>query len=306
MCAGDRENPLQAGIVSEEVVNELEALVYANLAQRGLDGLEIPRAYLKAAEALAQARRVLILTGFPVRGFEFGETDGPPGAIAAALAFERLGLEVAYGTDGFSKPLLALGTSQLGIQAEILVFGTESETEEMKAAYQRFKPDLVLSIERPGRARDGKCYSMRGESLSDLTPALDPFFDFAALDGYPTLSIGDGGNELGMGTLYDAVIRKVPSGEVIAASTRADILMPATVSNWGAYVLTGLMSILSGRDLLLTEAEASSLLHGMIGLGAVDGATKRREATVDGYSFEENQSVIRSVHEIVQKAIGEK
>lgn len=293
------KEPYHLSADQAQTLSELEALAYERLASRGLGGLDLPGAYLEAARRLLDAKSILILTGFPIRGAALGETDGPPGALALGNALERLGIQVAYATDDTSAPLLALGGPKLSLRAAIYPFLPEVDETTLERLYTDFDPDLVFAIERPGKAADGLCHSMRGEVISDLTPSLDLFFELAVRDHKPTLAIGDGGNEIGMGRLYEAVVKQVPRGETIAAVTAADILMPAAVSNWGAYVLTGTLSLLCGRDLLISAETASDLLHTMVDMGAVDGATKRQEATVDGYSFEENQAVIKAVHDLL-------
>lgn len=282
-----------------QTVSALEALAYERLESRGLGGLNIPGAYLEAAKHLISAKKTLILTGFPVRGAQLGETDGPPGALAVGKALERLGQQVAYATDTHSATLLEMGRTHLGMSAEVHPFMPDSKAADLKRLYADFKPDLIFAIERPGKAADGHCHSMRGEILSDLTPSLDLFFELATQDQKPTLAIGDGGNEIGMGRLYEKIIKQVPKGDIIAAVTAADILMPASVSNWGAYVLVGTLSLLHGQNLLIPAETASELLHTMVDMGAVDGATKLRQTTVDGYSYEENQSVIMAVHGLI-------
>jgi len=295
------KEPYHLSADQARTLSELEALAYERLESRGLGGLDLPGAYLEAAQGLLGAKRVLILTGFPIRGAALGETDGPPGALALGCALERLGIQAAFATDAYSAPLLALGSPKLNLRAAIHPFTAEADELTLQYLYTDFAPDLVFAIERPGKAADGLCHSMRGEVISDMTPSLDLFFELAARDHKPTLAIGDGGNEIGMGRLYEAVVKQVPKGDAIAAVTAADILMPAAVSNWGAYVLVGVLSLLCGRDLLISTETASDLLQTMVDMGAVDGATKRREATVDGYSFEENQAVIRAVHELLAR-----
>lgn len=293
------KEPYHLSADQARTLTELETLAYERLSSRGLGGLDVTGAYLEAAQRLLGAKRILILTGFPIRGAVLGETDGPPGALALGSALERLGIQVAYATDDTSAPLLALGSPKLNLRAAIHPFPAEVDAATLQHLYTDFDPDLVFSIERPGKAADGLCHSMRGEVISDLTPSLDLFFELAARDHKPTLAIGDGGNEIGMGRLYEAVVKQVPRGDTIAAVTAADVLMPAAVSNWGAYVLVGTLSLLCGRDLLISAETASDLLHTMVDMGAVDGATKRREATVDGYSFEENQAVVKAVHDLI-------
>lgn len=294
---------LETTDVRTTMLLELEALAYNRLASRGLGGLDIPGAYHEAAKVLIPADRVLILTGFPIRGAALGETDGPPGALAVGYALERLGKQVIFVTDPYSAPLLEAGRENFDLKAPIYAYGPDVTPNILESLYEAFDPQVVFSIERPGKAADGHCHSMRGEVISDLTPSLDLFFELAFRDHRPTLAIGDGGNEIGMGALYDQVVRQVPNGEKIAAVTAADILMPAAVSNWGAYVLVGALSVDLNRNLLISAREASALLHTMVDMGAVDGATRLRDTTVDGYSYEENQGVLIAAHAILLKGL---
>lgn len=281
------------------VIDAIEACVYEGLGLRGLAGLEIHGAYEMASKALLESNCVLILTGFPVRGATLGETDGPPGALLLGRALEHIGKRVFFATDYFSAPLLKIGFGRLNMLSQVHTFGIEARKGELRALFDTLKPDLVMSIERPGRALDGQCYSMRGESISDLAPSLDPFFEFAKSSGIPTLSIGDGGNEIGMGALHSAIAVAVNKGELIAATTPADHLMLASVSNWGAQALAGILSVDQGRDLLISSEETLALIVEMVEIGAVDGATKRSEPTVDGYSMTENMRMLETIKQLV-------
>ena len=52
-----------------------------------------------------------------------------------------------------------------------------------------------------------------------------------------TIGIGDGGNELGMGKVFDKVVSHVPYGKDIASSVSCDYLITCGVSNWGGFGL---------------------------------------------------------------------
>jgi thiamine pyrophosphate-dependent acetolactate synthase large subunit-like protein len=73
-------------------------------------------------------------------------------------------------------------------------------------------------------------------------------------EGVLTVGIGDGGNEIGMGNIYDTVRKVVPYGDQckcpakcgIADSTLVDVTVVATVSNWGAYGIEACLAALSG------------------------------------------------------------
>ena len=71
-------------------------------------------------------------------------------------------------------------------------------------------------------------------------PAFD---DPAATRRWYTIGIGDGGNEIGMGSLPKEIIESgIPNGKVIAATTPVDSLIVAGVSNWGGYGLLAAMA----------------------------------------------------------------
>ena len=68
------------------------------------------------------------------------------------------------------------------------------------AQLERLQPTAVISIERPGLAEDGRYYNMRGEDITARCAFFDPFLTLASC---PTIAIGDGGNEIGMGSIVD-------------------------------------------------------------------------------------------------------
>ena len=87
----------------------------------------------------------------------------------------------------------------------------------------------------PSRARACK---FAGRDISAHVEASDDLFEAAQTSSLliETTGIGDGGNELGMGAVNDAVRRCIPLGELIGCATSTSFLVPAGVSNWGGYV----------------------------------------------------------------------
>ena len=70
--------------------------------------------------------------------------------------------------------------------------------------------------------------------------------NLAAKDGrISTTSVGDGGNELGMGKVKEQVEKYVPHGEQIACVVPSDYLIAAGVSNWGGYAIAVGLHVLS-------------------------------------------------------------
>lgn len=113
----------------------------------------------------------------------------------------------------------------------------------------------LIAIERVSPASDGKPHREHGWDMSRETAPLHLLFsDPAAKRRWYTIGIGDGGNEIGMGSLPKEIIEGgIPNGAVIAATTPVDSLIVAGVSNWGGYGLLAAMACTKPalRDVLL-------------------------------------------------------
>ena len=88
--------------------------------------------------------------------------------------------------------------------------------------------DVVLSSERIGRAKDGGYYTMKGRNLVSRVSPFDEFFMDATASGeITTISIGDGGNELGMGKVFGKVQDSIPRGDKVGCVVASDLLIAA-------------------------------------------------------------------------------
>jgi len=172
---------------------------------------------------------------------------------------------------------------------EIRVGDHDRRESEAREALDHFQPEAIISIERPGQAADGGYYNMRGESISEHTACFDTFMN---LSECPTIAIGDGGNEIGMGKVAEA-LRDL---NIVPATTSCDELIVADVSNWGAYGLISFLSIWNERD-LLAEVEPLDTLAYISELGSVDGVTRINQLTEDGLDASEGKSVISELRE---------
>ena len=234
----------------------------------------------------------LIVTGFYVLMAGKPETDGPPGAIAIGNALQSLGRKVSYVTDACTAPVLR----QWAGEAEVIEFPVVGVDESKRHAAEllgRLRPDLLISIERCGRNNNDEYLNMRGRSITHETARVDYLFDGSV----PSVGIGDGGNEIGMGNLVEVIpsVDSLPDDPAIA---EVDRLVIASVSNWGGYGLVAAISRLTGRN-LLPPAEAEDLMvQGMVEAGAVDGTTGYAVPTVDNFSMEENGALLARLHRI--------
>lgn len=281
----------------------IEQITKKDIGGRGLGDITQESDLVRAAEELYGASRILIITGFCIAETLCGETDGPLGAVTLAWALEELGKEVVLVTDSYSENILAACAEHMGIEARRVILPNQGTEEFCTELLDTFKPSHIVSIERPGKAKDGRFYSMKGTDLTHLIPDSDSLFESAKLRGMVTIAIGDGGNELGMGKVRELIVKSVDMGETIAAVTNADYIIVSGVSNWGAHGLEAMLSILAGRMLLQDAETERALIAEMVEAGAVDGCSKRREPTVDGLSLDQNIEILKSLRKLTAESI---
>ena len=117
-------------------------------------------------------------------------------------------------------------------------------------------------------------YNMRGE---DISPACASFDYFLSSASCPTIGIGDGGNEIGMGN----VARHSEQLNIIPSATCCDELVIADVSNWAAHGLIAMLSSVKQQDMLLGWDNFATLQY-LSERGSVDGVTRENSLTEDG------------------------
>ncbi|MBI4083368.1 MAG: DUF4392 domain-containing protein [Candidatus Lambdaproteobacteria bacterium] len=272
-------------------IQDIERLIAQDPGRRGIGALVQPGHLEGAARALLAVGRVLIAGGFYVLEAGAGETDGPPGVKALGQALTKLGANPLYVTDALNRPLFErLGLAPLH--------------EHGPGLLARLAPDALVAIERVGRAADGRYYNMRGRDISAVTAPLDEMFLAAAAAGLPTVGIGDGGNEIGMGRVAELVRQTVAEGARIACVVPTEHLIVAGVSNWGAWGLVGALGVLAGRDLLPSVVEVRADVAALLAAGAVDGVTRRPEPTVDGLPLEASLAVLEAIRAVVTGSLG--
>ena len=263
--------------------------------KRGVAGL---RPYL-ASDYCSQAAQyvldhpgdVVITTGFYILMTGTPETDGPPGAIAIGRALEILGRRVTYVTDSFCYQALKECLGEDGKVIDFPIADVETSRKHASQLLAELKPALLISIERCGRTKDDTYLNMRDRDVTPQTARVDYLFE----SDIPSVGIGDGGNEIGMGNLAEFIpgIEPLPNNPTIAKVAR---LIVASVSNWGGYGLVAALSRLTGRNLLPTAEHETKLIERLVEIGVVDGTTGEAVPTVDAFSTDENAAVLAQLH----------
>ena len=284
---------------AKETIRQFELLARHDPGGRGLASSDAESHLFSAAANLLDAERVILVTGFCIRAAMIGETDGPSGTLAVAHALRQLGKEVVLVSDKFSDGLLEAGAKVLGAPYPITVLSPVQEESDraIDALLASFAPTQVVAIERPGSAIDGHRYSMRGEILDELVPSADRLLTPPGERSYATIAVGDGGNELGMGHLRDSLMDRINLGELIFCETEADHVIPAGISNWGAYALAASLAVLSGKPILIKPEDELAVLEAQVAVGAVDGCTRKNEVSVDGVPIADYLKTVSAIYD---------
>jgi D-glutamate cyclase len=328
------------GAVADQLVT-LEARVPAMRADVMRPLLEAARAAaggkpvsLAAAEGLMKSVDrgdcVLVLSGAGTNEtLPYGETDGPAGAAAIARAlFRGLGaVPVFVAARNFAVPIVAASkatglnvkssfenahdwhtgaavASPPDVQADIPAWAAK--------LFDELHPKAVLATECIGAAKDGYLHLATGPALngphSRFTGALDlsAVFTEANARGIFSVGVGDWGNELGFGTIWEAVARHVDNGETMATTTKADVVVPAATSNWGCYGIEACLAYLLRRpDLMHTADEEERILRASIAAGALESISCTPTFAVDGLEGEAGMAIVQLLGCVLREKLGD-
>ena len=137
---------------------------------------------------------------------------------------------------------------------------------------------------------------MRGERIDDSDHDSALFLSAAREAGATVISIGDGGNEMGMGTFRREILAGVPHGELICTAEAADLTLDGVSSGGAGALPPALPGIRTESSLTAPRQNCPPAA------GGVDGCTKKAELTVDAPS-ETHLRILQSVHELTDETL---
>ncbi len=325
------------GIIGETI----DRLLTLDIAGRGIiDKLyEAARALHKfplcllAAKKMAEVVKpndvVFIATGmiiYPLHHLGIGENDGPVGGAGLARALRlALGAKTIFLTDkvlidmvsktvngGESAivPLEALRGIELPV-CSVISFPTEEEEagREAKRLIRDFKPKAIVAIERRGVSKNGVYHAWNGVDMAPYEARIGRLFEECRGKGILTIGIGDGGNEIGMGNIYDTVRKVVPYGDNckcptncgIADSTLVDVAVVTTVSNWGAYGIEACLAAMTGKSESLHGGEEElRIVRECIDAGGLDGPAKVSRLFIDAIPAKIDVAILDILAEVIR------
>ncbi|WP_167859677.1 glutamate cyclase domain-containing protein [Paenibacillus cymbidii] len=266
--------------------------------------------------------RVLIFTGWPSRSWlirGLTETDGPVGAAVLARAIEQgLGaipivvMEqslLPFGETALRAAGLIVSDLQTALRskpgppsaavAAAIAYPTDWEAGRAAADafLQELGPAALIAVELPGANAEDKYHNVTAREVpSQLVIKADILFREAGRRRIPTIGIGDGGNELGMGNVKQAIVQHLKNGDTVAPVTEVDVLIASNISNWGAYGLAAMLSAMIGKPDIIRGISVSRITQRLVDAGAIDGLTAYVDAKNDGTSQEINEALMGLMH----------
>ncbi|HVI84793.1 MAG TPA: glutamate cyclase domain-containing protein [bacterium] len=288
---------------------------------------------LRAASLLRERVRaddaVLVITGAGVPPYlPYGETDGPPGAVALARAIGRgLGARTVLVTEPHYMPGLRAAAAAAGLpvldddlaeqRPGAVVMRTfpvddQEGRREAEALVAHYHPAAVIAVEKLGPNAKGVIHSLRGVDGTAHTGKAHHLIQVAQAREVPTVGFGDAGNELGCGLIYDTVRRvlqygakcQCPCGDGMATTVKTDVLVISNTSNWGAYGTAACLALLM-HDVALLPApdEERRVIEQCAQHGAGDGMVGLPIPWVDGTSTDVQEAMLTMLRMIVTNGL---
>lgn len=242
-------------------------------SQRGMNILRkyMPGNYAENAAKLIlswQKGTVFLATGFYVAGF--AETDGPAGTVFLAKALKTLGYRPVIVTDKFCRDFFE------GESIEVIYMDLNAGESWCKNLLEEYKPVGLISI-------------------AENTAKIDLLFELA-YSKIPTIGVGDGGNEIGMGNVSEIISDML---ELCPCVVPVSQLVIATVSNWGAYAITAYLQRLTGQKVFMDSDIVIRYIEKTVSIGSVDGVLKKQIVGVDGFPISVEKEIIDALGDAI-------
>ncbi|AXL53730.1 hypothetical protein DSC91_007302 [Paraburkholderia caffeinilytica] len=187
--------------------------------------------------------------------------------------------------------------------------GLEPGRSIAQTLMEEYRPSAVVFVERDGPNKEGYFHGVRGDCRNpEDVGHVYLLADFARKRGVLTIGVGDGGNEVGFGAVRDAITAVHPLGgkslagheSGVVTVTVTDVVVSASVSNWGAYAIAAALAAKTGNiDVLHSQTLEHELIEATVRAGARDGATSKAEVAVDGINWQGHTSFVELLRSIV-------
>jgi len=163
-----------------------------------------------------------------------------------------------------------------------------------------------------------------GDDANQLTTTTTATCHQIINQSFLSIGVGDGGNEVGMGKVYDKILASstIPLNNEIACVVATTYLLTSSVSNWGGYAIAAALCIHHIRLQLQSPSSSNSNHHHhhhqtiirdsvarfivsedtetnicttMVEAGARDGVSGQMKVSVDGMDWNISLQVLRDL-----------
>ena len=273
---------------------------------------------------------VLILCGFVLRNQRRAEMDGFTGALVMARALsEGLGAKPVIITpeesaEAVKNCIYAVGmhyveSAGLLKERDFSVTGYSISRDEKEARAQaeqilkETNPRAMITMEVASENEKGVYHMAVGWDVTEIEAKMDELFYLVKERDIPVISIGDCGNEMGMGAIASYIKEHVPGAGTdgcycgchggAASATAADHLIIAKTADWGCYALAAALAYLLKNIQVLHDGEMQKELmkaasrNGMV---TTDGSLT---PAIDGYGIEINVLIVELMRACVREGL---
>jgi hypothetical protein len=212
-----------------------------------LAGFPVPPSYVQEVDGclgVASLARSLSL-GIKAKPLIFIEDIDTSLKIQKATT-KGIGMKVVTG-----KQLKAAKSGDLTAGQEGYTLDAGKSESFARKLIDEYEPKAIIAVEKSGRNFKHVYHNMAGLDISKYVAKVEPLFEIADdSDDIVTIGIVDGGNEVGNGSQYEAILKHVPHAQVcrcpckggVAAECATDVLVRAAQSNWGAIGVAAILA----------------------------------------------------------------
>ncbi len=255
-----------------------------------------------------------------------GESDGPPGAAALAkVLYYGYGVVPIFVCEQIHADPVVASSEAAGVMIRnfedakqrrlggVMLTAPAHPGDAIKWAREildRHSPKAVISTERLGPNEKGMIHGATGlvkdpKTIVDLSPLIDE----SRVRGIFSIGIGDNGNEFGFGRIHEKVKELVPyakkcqcpCGAGMATTVKTDVLIPASVSNWGCYGVEAMLAfLLKNPNLMHTPEEEKRVILACLDAGGLEARYCTKRFIVDGMPGETSMAIVRLLGDIVR------
>ncbi len=189
----------------------------------------------------------------------------------------------------------------------------EDAPEQAAQMMEEYMPAAVISNEAPGSNEMGVYHNAVGVGLFDMQARNDVLWQMLVDAGVPNMAIGDLGNEIGMGTITDHIVKYIPfahkggckcgCGGGIVAKTKTDNIITATVSDWGCYAFMAALAYLKkDMSIMHDETMEANVMQAGARAGLID-MTGSLIPGIDGFDMKMNVSIMSLMRQCTENAL---